>query len=167
MRIIGICGTHHQPFDRLVAALDALAAAEDVEVWIQHGAAAPPRRAAGAALVAREELACRIAEGDVVVCHGGPGAIWDALGMRKPTVVVPRMRSHGEHVDDHQVAFARHLGRHGWVVVVENVHDLAGAIERAVGLPAYEISSQANEAVARIAAHLDALVANNRRRCAP
>jgi UDP-N-acetylglucosamine transferase subunit ALG13 len=111
-------------------------------------------------LVPRDDLARRIAACDVVVCHGGPGAIWDALDARKPTVVVPRMRVHEEHVDDHQVAFVRHLGRQGWVIVVEDIDELGPAIERAARTGAGpEIASQAAAAVARIGHHLDALAA--------
>lgn len=164
MKVVAVCGTHHQPFDRLVRALDAMASESTVDVWIQYGDSTPPSHADGARVVARDALQERIAGADVVVTHGGPGAIWDALDARRATVVVPRRRRHGEHVDDHQVAFARHLERHGQVTVVDDVALLPAAVRAAAVRPlADAYVSHADAAIARIGAALDALVAHRGR----
>lgn len=46
----------------------------------------------------------------LTICHGGPATIFLALkfGKNKP-LAVPRTRKFGEHVDDHEVSFARYL----------------------------------------------------------
>jgi UDP-N-acetylglucosamine transferase subunit ALG13 len=126
--IVVITGTHEQPFDRLVAAADRLAALGH-DVFVQYGyASRPPDIAEGAAWVSRQELGLRCSAADLIITHGGPGAIWDAFGAGLVPIVVPRSVRHGEHVDDHQVAFARHLARHGRAIVVED----ALRLERAV-----------------------------------
>jgi UDP-N-acetylglucosamine transferase subunit ALG13 len=164
VKVVGVCGTHHQPFDRLVRALDALAREATGDVWIQYGASTPPTHADGARVVARGALQERIAGADVVVTHGGPGAIWDALDARRATVVVPRRRRYGEHVDDHQVAFARHLERHGQVIVVDDVALLPAAVRAAAERPIADAPvSHAQAAIERIGASLDALVAQRGR----
>lgn len=120
MNILVITGTHEQPFDRLVAAADRLAA-NGHDVFIQYGyATKPPVTALGAVWVERAELDERCSQADVIITHGGPGSIWDAFGSGKVPIVVPRLRRHGEHVDDHQLAFARHLARHRRVLMVED-----------------------------------------------
>ena len=42
------------------------------------------------------------AKADVVIAHGGTGAIVGALKAGKKVIAVPRLAKYGEHVDDHQ-----------------------------------------------------------------
>ena len=128
MNVVVITGTHEQPFDRLVAAADHLAAAGHT-VFVQYGyASEPPSNADGSMWVERDALERLCARADVIVTHGGPGSIWDAFGVDKVPIVVPRQSRFGEHVDDHQVAFGRHLAGHGRVIVVEDTERLAAAV---------------------------------------
>lgn len=40
---------------------------------------------------------------DIVITHGGTGAIIGAVKKRKKVIAVPRLAKYGEHVDDHQL----------------------------------------------------------------
>ena len=51
----------------------------------------------------REEFAQKQLECDVVITHGGTGAIIGALKKGKKVIAVPRLAKYGEHVDDHQL----------------------------------------------------------------
>lgn len=51
----------------------------------------------------REEFAQKQSECDVVITHGGTGAIIGALKKGKKVIAVPRLAEYGEHVDDHQL----------------------------------------------------------------
>src|SRR5690606_20458278 len=62
---------------------------------------------------------------DAIVAHAGPGSLAVAWDRGRVPLVVPRRRAHGEHVDDHQVRFARTLGPRA--VVVDDPSDLAMA----------------------------------------
>ena len=53
-----------------------------------------------------------------------------------------RRAEFSEHVDDHQVEFARTLALTGRVVVVEHIANLQAAIERARTLPAAAARSE-------------------------
>lgn len=86
-------GTHHQPFERLLEAARSL----DGEVVIQDRVLPPD---AWTALVERARI---------VVCHAGPATIEAVVAAGKIPIVVPRRRLWREHVDDHQVAFARRI----------------------------------------------------------
>jgi UDP-N-acetylglucosamine--N-acetylmuramyl-(pentapeptide) pyrophosphoryl-undecaprenol N-acetylglucosamine transferase len=53
---------------------------------------------------------------DVVVTHGGVGAVLDALEAGRCPVVVPRRREAGEQIDDHQAQLAEMLEHRGLVI---------------------------------------------------
>jgi UDP-N-acetylglucosamine transferase subunit ALG13 len=123
-------GTHQQPFHRLLGALDPLARLD--ELVVQHGAAPPPAAAdVAVAFLRPAEVVAGMRRAGAVICHAGVGSILVAHAAGHVPIVVPRRRAYGEHVDDHQVEFARELERRGDVVVVLDVEDLAGAVARA------------------------------------
>lgn len=62
----------------------------------------------------------------VVVTHGGPATIFLALKYNKnKPLVVPRTKKFGEHVDDHEIFFARFLRKEGKVEAVFPQEDLS------------------------------------------
>ncbi len=124
-------GTHHQPFTRLMKALDALPADELV---VQHGHSPPPRHAAEAsAFLGYAEMLDRMRAADAVVTHAGVGSVLTALRLGHTPAVVARERRFGEHVDDHQVEFTVAVAEAGRVVPVWDVAELVAAV---AGLPA-------------------------------
>lgn len=44
-----------------------------------------------------------ISEADIVVCHGGTGAIFNSISLGHRPYVLPRLAKFGEHNDDHQL----------------------------------------------------------------
>ncbi len=123
-------GTHEQPFDRLLEEIDRLVATEAIEpdVFCQTGYSTYVPRVPSAPMVTYAEMESYFAGADVVVAHGGPGSIMPVLARNRPLVLVPRQHAHGEHVDDHQVAFCRRIGAERGVPVVEEIGDLADAL---------------------------------------
>jgi len=120
-------GTNEARFDRLLRALDGLALEE--RLVVQCGASAI--RPAGAECVEflpYEELVERVREARLVVTHAGVGSVLVVLSEGKRPLVVPRLHRHGEAVDDHQLAFARHLESAGLVSVVEELAELPAAL---------------------------------------
>lgn len=126
--IVGVTGTG-SPFTRLVHGLAHVARTSGEEVWVQHGTAAlvPPLQ--GAAFVPRSELLARMRAARVVVCHGGSGAIADALDAGHVPVVVARRFANGEHVNDHQLEIVEALSSQGRVVACHDVEGLGSAVE--------------------------------------
>ncbi len=125
-------GTDHHPFDRLIDAIDGWMTrrgGEEVAVFVQHGTSRPPRVAKGAGYVSHEEMDRRMREASAVVCHGGPGTIFDCLHAGRKPIVVPRRHASGEHVDDHQVRFARYMSGLGFVKLVESEAELGALLE--------------------------------------
>jgi UDP-N-acetylglucosamine transferase subunit ALG13 len=122
-------GTHQQPFDRLIRALDALPAEELV---IQYGYAEPPRGVEHAVpFMSFPEMLEHFDRADSVITHGGVGSILCATAAGHVPIVVPRLKRHGEHVDDHQVALLCELEASGDIAVVWDTARLAAAVAAA------------------------------------
>jgi UDP-N-acetylglucosamine transferase subunit ALG13 len=103
-------GTHHQPFDRLLRAVDAAAAALGEEVVVQRGCSRLPLPHCRVVdVLPPDALSAHLAEARRVVLHGGSSLWLEARALGRVPIVVPRRRRHGEHVDDHQVEFAASL----------------------------------------------------------
>ena len=51
----------------------------------------------------REEFAAQEGKCDILITHGGTGAIIGAVKKGKKVIAVPRLAKYGEHVDDHQI----------------------------------------------------------------
>ncbi|MGP9618389.1 glycosyltransferase [Arthrobacter sp. AOP36-A1-22] len=69
-------------------------------------------------MTASEFTSCAT-EADIIVTHSGVGTILQLLEMGKSPVVVPRRKSRGEHVDDHQLQIAGLLSEKNLGVVTE------------------------------------------------
>jgi UDP-N-acetylglucosamine--N-acetylmuramyl-(pentapeptide) pyrophosphoryl-undecaprenol N-acetylglucosamine transferase len=125
--IVVTVGSSHLPFDRLLREIDV--GGFDEPLVVQHG---PSRvRPAGARCVdflPTAELATLVTDARAVVTHGGVGSILLALSNGRRPFVVPRLKAHGETVDDHQLESARRFARADLITLVEDPADLAGRI---------------------------------------
>lgn len=150
-------GSQKFPFDRLVRAVDCLAATGELgDAFVQTGACSyVPVHCESAPFLDREEFAERMEAADLVVTHAGTGAIIGALRRSKRVVAVPREARHGEHVDDHQVEIVRQFAGMGLIEPCWDVENLGAACERARtgAYRAYE--SNTDRFVADLAAYLD------------
>jgi UDP-N-acetylglucosamine--N-acetylmuramyl-(pentapeptide) pyrophosphoryl-undecaprenol N-acetylglucosamine transferase len=120
-------GTNEARFDRLLEAVAGVAPGE--EVVVQHGPS--PVRPAGATCVdylSFEEMTDHLRRARVAVLHAGVGSVLAALAQGVRPLVVPRLKAHGEAVDDHQVGFGRRLHEEGLVELVEDLDRLPAAI---------------------------------------
>jgi UDP-N-acetylglucosamine transferase subunit ALG13 len=149
-------GTNEAPFDRLLEAVSGLDLGGE-RVIVQHGASAV--RPAGAECVdflPYDELDDLTRRARAVVCHGGIGSVAVALAHGRRPIVVPRLRRHGEAVDDHQVPFARRLEAAGLATVVEELDRLPELLagDQAAPMPepgpdlATEVAAVLDEALA-------------------
>jgi UDP-N-acetylglucosamine transferase subunit ALG13 len=153
-------GTHHAPFDRLLRVVDALAATTGEPFVVQRGASRlvlsrcqvvdtlPP-----AALTEHLSTARRI------VLHGGSSLFLEARSLGRVPVIVPRRARFGEHVDDHQVEFARSLApTEARVCAPEDLGALLTSWEEPRGV----VGDRGAAFARRLTAAVDALVAARR-----
>ena len=122
-------GTHEQPFDRLISYVDRLKAVGllDEEVVMQTGYSSyAPVHCSWSAFFPYGDMVKYVQQARIVITHGGPSSFIMPLQVGKIPVVVPRQKKFGEHVNDHQLTFARQVAqKQKNMIVVEDVEDLA------------------------------------------
>lgn len=122
-------GTHHQPFQRLLDALDAL---EGAELVVQYGPGAPPPGVSRAvAYMPFDAMIECFREADVAITHAGVGSILCARREGHLPLVVPRRHRLGEHVDEHQAELTQALAERGSVFPVWDTAKLAELVAAA------------------------------------
>ena len=124
--IYATVGTMYLDFPRLIHAMDAIAKDTGELVIIQRGMGSTvPAHCEHFDFKPREEIQALQAEARLIVCHGGIGSVIDALHAGKPLLVVPRLKRHGEHNNDHQLDIAQAVERRGWGKAVLDIAELA------------------------------------------
>jgi UDP-N-acetylglucosamine transferase subunit ALG13 len=131
-RLFATVGTDHHRFDRLVEWVDRwlVEQAPDgaVEAIVQAGTSRPPVHAAFAGCLPFAEFRAALERADAVVCHGGPGTLVEAQRAGHRPLVVPRRPELDEHVDDHQVRFARRMAECDRIVLCDSYETLGAAL---------------------------------------
>jgi UDP-N-acetylglucosamine transferase subunit ALG13 len=126
-------GNATQPFDRLLGAVCAIVAHLPPPVIIQTGSAKCACDGVVASkFVAMDEFERLIDAASLVVMHAGAGSVIHAVHAGKVPVLMPRRARYGEHIDDHQLEFARQLADAGLAVVAEEPQDLRAAVVAAL-----------------------------------
>jgi UDP-N-acetylglucosamine transferase subunit ALG13 len=161
-------GTDHHPFVRLLGWVGRWSAAHPSwQVEVQHGATPAPGYGRPFAFCGHDELQGLFAAADVVVTHGGPATISQARAAGHVPVVVPRQPALGEHVDEHQVLFARRLAAAGVVLLAETEAALAPALDAARAGPGARRPAarelQVPPGVLQVGVVVEQLVASRRR----
>lgn len=127
-------GTHEQPFNRLVEFVDMLKENGTIteDVIIQTGFSTyEPKHCQWQKLYPYQEMTRLVQEARIVITHGGPSSFIMPLQIGKIPVVVPRQKQYDEHVNDHQLLFAKTLAqRQGNLIVVEDITDLKDILLR-------------------------------------
>lgn len=128
-------GTHEQPFNRLIKKVDDLVADGTIKekVIIQRGYSTyEPKHCEYYDLIPWEEMQKYYREARIIITHGGPASFIDVLALGKTPIVVPRQAKYNEHVNDHQLEFAKHLiNRFVNIILVDKIEDLRIAINGA------------------------------------
>ena len=121
-------GTHEQPFNRLVKAIDELKENGIVteDVVIQTGFSTyEPRFCRWSKLIPYQEMAKNVEEARIVITHGGPSSFIMPLQIGKIPIVVPRQKQFNEHVNDHQVDFVKEVAeKMGTIIPVYDIETL-------------------------------------------
>ena len=125
-------GTHEQPFNRLIKAVDELkrdgVITEDVIMQTGYSTY-EPKYCKWDKLISYDEMVKNVENARIVITHGGPASFIMPLQIGKTPIVVPRQKKFDEHVNDHQVEFARNVAeRMGTIIPVEDINKLGEII---------------------------------------
>lgn len=125
-------GTHEQPFNRLVKAVDDLKMSGKItdSVFIQTGYSTyVPKACEYKDFISMNQMNEYMEKANIIITHGGPSSFIMALQHNKVPIVVPRLSKFNEHVNNHQLIFCNELFARGFSIkVVENIDDLASYI---------------------------------------
>lgn len=126
-------GTHEQPFNRLVKAVDELKRDGVIteDVIMQTGFSTyEPKYCQWSKLLPYQQMIKNVEDARIVITHGGPASFIMPLQIRKTPIVVPRQHRFEEHVNDHQREFARNVAeRMGNIILVEDISTLDEVIK--------------------------------------
>jgi len=125
------------PFDRLVAAMDAWAAAHpEAEVFAQIGdGGTQPAHMPWASMLTPSDFRRRCASSDVIVSHAGMGTILSAAESGRPLLCLPRRPELKEVTSAHQIATARWLRERPGIRVIDDEGELPAALAQVVPAP--------------------------------
>ncbi len=142
-RVVVSVGTDHHRFDRLIRWVDDyLSSRDNVEFVVQRGTSQEARRVDSEELIPHSELLDLFSSATAVVCHGGPATVMDARRSGRRPIVVPRDPERDEHVDGHQLRFARHLEAEGIAIVVTDEAAFFAALDGAIADPASVVHAE-------------------------
>lgn len=125
-------GTHEQPFNRLIKKVDELKRDGIIkeDVIMQTGFSTyEPKYCEWSKLIPYQQMIKNVEIARIVITHGGPASFIMPLQIGKVPIVVPRQHKFDEHVNDHQVEFARNVAeRMGIIIPVEDIEKLEEVI---------------------------------------
>lgn len=149
MRVLVSVGTHEQPFQRLLDEVARLIVRyPDVEWVVQYGQGSwvPAGERLNCQYFAHAEMTIQMEKADVMISQASPGNVYGALEQQTWPIVVGRRHNLSEHVDDHQLTFAKVVSDMGLGLGVEHVNQLQVALESEL-----EVSKDSREARCRLA----------------
>jgi len=122
------------PFDRLVAAVDAWAAARgrsDIFGQIADPGlnGYRPENFEWVADLDPAEFEARFGTASHIVGHAGMGTIIGALGASKPLLIMPRRAHLGEQRNDHQFATAQRIGARTGILTAFEADEVANRLD--------------------------------------
>ena len=125
-------GSQKFQFNRLLKAIDDLVDSGEIkeEIFAQKGYSDyTPNNYSCKNFLDRNEYLKFISRADIVITHGGSGAIMGAVKKGKKVIAVPRLAKYGEHVDDHQLQIIKQFTRSNLIADCNNLDDLGKLIK--------------------------------------
>lgn len=137
--MIFVClGTQIFQFDRLTKKLDELVEQGIIkdEIFAQIGSGQyQPKYYKYKNFIDSDEFTQYQNKADLVISHGGTGALIGASKKGKNIIAVPRFAKYGEHTDDHQLQIVKVLENEGYVRAVYDMDKLGVIIQEAFAKP--------------------------------
>ena len=126
-------GSQKFQFNKLLIAVDKLCEKKVIsgeDVFAQTGYSDyVPRNYSYNNFLDRDEFSVEMGKADIVITHGGTGAIIGAVKKGKKVIAVPRRAKYGEHVDDHQLQLIKQFDDLNLICPCRDTDELAEAIE--------------------------------------
>lgn len=125
-------GSQKFQFNRLLKEIDKLVEEGKVKekIFAQIGYSDyKPKNYDYKEFVDRDEFQKQMSKSDIVITHGGTGAIITAVKQGKKVIAIPRLAKYEEHVDDHQIQIVEEFEKSGIIMAVYDTKDLKKALD--------------------------------------
>lgn len=125
-------GSQKFQFNRLLSYIDKLIDDGVIkeEVFAQCGASNYiPKNYDFRDFLKRFEFQEKMSEANIIVTHGGTGAIITALKNKKKVIAVPRLSEFDEHVDDHQKQIVEAFSNANYIMKALNYSDIKQSVQ--------------------------------------
>ena len=126
-------GSQKFQFNRLLIELDKLVEEKKIcnDIFAQIGYSDyKPKNYEFKEFLDREQFAEIMERCEIVITHGGTGAIVGAVKREKKVIAVPRLAKFGEHVDDHQLQIIDQFTDMNFIVGVKETNEIYEALEQ-------------------------------------
>ena len=120
-------GSQKFQFNRLLKKLDDIVKNGNIkdEIFAQIGYSNyKPNNYQYKEFMDREEFKQMMEKSDIIIAHGGTGAIITAVKQGKKVIAVPRLAKYGEHVDNHQIQLVTEFENSGIISAVYDLENL-------------------------------------------
>ncbi|SDN05385.1 PssE/Cps14G family polysaccharide biosynthesis glycosyltransferase [Bacillus sp. OK048] len=125
-------GSQKFQFNRLLEKIDDLIKNEVIKdrVFAQIGASEYiPKNFESVDYMDADDFSGKVGISDIVITHGGTGAIISAVKKEKKVIAVPRLAKYGEHVDDHQLQLLKQFDEMGIIMACYDLDNLGSIYE--------------------------------------
>ena len=159
-------GSQKFQFNRLLKAVDDLVARGIISetVFAQTGYSDYiPKHYEHQDFLDRESFVQREEDADIVMTHGGTGAIVGAVKKGKIVIAAPRLARYGEHVDDHQVQLLEEFENMGIIIACYDLACLADAYLNAGEIKLLPYQSEQGKIIGDIEEYIDSIQMNGKR----
>lgn len=157
--MIFVClGTQIFQFDRLTKKLDELIESDKIKekIFAQIGTAKYiPKNYNFKKFIDKEEFEKYQSQADLIIAHGGTGALIGASKKGKNIIAVPRLAKYGEHVDDHQLQVVRVLEKEGYIRAVYDLEKLYDTIIEAEKNPIMKVYNRKSNIINLISRYIE------------
>lgn len=124
-------GSQKFQFNRLLAEIDKLLEEKKIvdKVFAQVGYSDyKPQKYEYKEFLDRDEFSKIMKSSNLIITHGGTGAIIGAIKQGKKVIAVPRLSKYGEHVDDHQIEITNEFKQMNLIESIDNIELLGNVI---------------------------------------
>lgn len=141
-------GNAHQPFKRL---LNGVLETIDIlprPVIVQFGYSLfKDTRCLYSPFLSLDQYNRYIQDAQLLILHAGAGSVIKALRAGKRPIVVPRRKKFQEHINDHQLDFAKALSKMDKIELVLEISDLKSAVQNVLNNFGGKIVTRNNHAI--------------------
>lgn len=124
-------GSQKFQFNRLLKKIDELVADKSIseEVFAQIGYSDyKPKNYRYKEFISRDEFNDYQTNANIIITHGGTGAIIGAVKKGKKVIAIPRLEQYGEHVDDHQIQLIEQFSEMNLIIPCYDLEKFTAAL---------------------------------------